>query len=185
MKISSKWLFHYSVVLSSWAQWLFTITDMEIVAILTKFSSLATPEVASSIASDENSIKMTIFPCLKGTFSTLNSGISPVICYFSCGGPCPHKLEIINGDMIKLNPENLLTLPYISMGWVCAHVFKNFVTRSLYNQLVLDIVIAIFCLTILLSCCVAKVMYIFPQCGYQVDRCHACNTGPCDVGCEA
>ena len=58
-----------------------------------------------------------------GTFSTVKSGMSPII--LLTGTLVPHKFEINNSSMIELTPEKLLVSPYFPMWWViCPHFSK-------------------------------------------------------------
>ena len=46
--------------------------------------------------------------------------------YFWCRGPCPHKFEIINANIIELTPEELPMVPYFSMEWInCPHLSET------------------------------------------------------------
>ena len=61
--------------------------------------------------------------CILGTFSTLKSGMSPII--LTVGANVPTHLRFMNGNMTEVTPEKLQMSPYFSMLWViCPHFSK-------------------------------------------------------------
>ena len=60
--------------------------------------------------------------CVLGTFSTLKSGMSPII--LAEGAHDPRNLRFTNGNITLVTPEKLPMSPYFSMVWViCPHFF--------------------------------------------------------------
>ena len=61
--------------------------------------------------------------CVLGTFSTLKSGMSPII--LAVGANVPTYLRFMNGNRTEETPEKLQMSPYLSMIWViCPHFSK-------------------------------------------------------------
>ena len=61
--------------------------------------------------------------CVLGTFSTLKSGMSPII--LTVGANVPTHLRFVNGSITEVTPEKLQMSPYFSMVWViCPHFSK-------------------------------------------------------------
>ena len=61
--------------------------------------------------------------CVLGTFSTLKSGMSPII--LAVGANVPTYLRFVNGNITEVTPEKLPMSPYFSMAWViCPHFSK-------------------------------------------------------------
>ena len=62
--------------------------------------------------------------CVLGTFSTLKSGMFPII--LAVGANVPTYLRFMNGNITEVTPEKLPMSPYVSMVWViCPHFSKT------------------------------------------------------------
>ena len=61
--------------------------------------------------------------CILGTFSTLKSGMSPII--LAVGTHVPTTLRFMNGNITKVTPEKLPMSPYFSMVWVIGPHFSK------------------------------------------------------------
>ena len=61
--------------------------------------------------------------CVLGTFSTLKSGMSPII--LTVRANVPTHSRFMNGNITEVTPEKLQMSPYFSMVWViCPHFSK-------------------------------------------------------------
>ena len=76
--------------------------------------------------------------CILGTFSTLKSGMSPII--LTVGANVPTHLRFMNGNITEVTPEKLQMSPYFSMVWViCPHFSKALVEHCISSTLHIEL----------------------------------------------